>query len=216
MSLFLCAFVAVSILQEFYKGARTRQQTGGENFFQAIYNLTMRNTRRYGGYVVHLGIVLLFVGFAGQAFQTKAKGLMQKGDELRVKDYVLRCSSIVSGDTPNYAYEKIQLEVSKDGRPLGTLDPDRRFYKASQQPTSHVAIRSSLSEDVYTVLAGQDPDSGKAIVEVFINPLVAWVWIGGFVTFLGTLLAMVPSRVERQMAEMRHTQEVALQASDAL
>jgi cytochrome c-type biogenesis protein CcmF len=216
MSLFLCAFVAVSILQEFYKGARTRQQTGGENFLQAIYNLTMRNTRRYGGYVVHLGIVLLFVGFAGQAFQVKTKGLMQKGDELRVKDYVLRCSSIVSGDTPNYAYQKIQLEVSKDGQPLGTLDPDRRFYKASQQPTSHVAIRSSLSEDVYTVLAGQDPDSGKAIVEVFVNPLVAWVWIGGFVTFLGTLLAMVPSRVERQMAEMRQAQEVALQASDAL
>ena len=216
MSLFLCAFVAVCILQEFYKGARTRQKTGGENFLQAIYNLTMRNTRRYGGYVVHLGIVLLFVGFAGQAFQAKTKGLMQEGDELRLKDYVLRCSNIVSGDTPNYAYEKIRLDISKDGRPLGTLEPDRRFFKASQQPTSHVAIRSSLTEDLYTVLAGQDPDSGKAIVEVFVNPLVAWVWIGGFVTFLGTLLAMVPSRVERQMAEMRQAQEVAVRASNAL
>jgi cytochrome c-type biogenesis protein CcmF len=216
MSLFLCAFVAVCILQEFYKGARTRQKTGGENFLQAVYNLTMRNTRRYGGYVVHLGIVLLFVGFAGQAFQAETKGLMQEGDELRVKDYALRCSSIVSGDTPNYAYQRIRLEVSKGGRPLGTLEPDRRFYKASQQPTSHVAIRSSLAEDVYTVLAGQDPDSGKAIVEVFVNPLVAWVWIGGFVTFFGTLLAMVPSRVERQMAEMRQAQEVAVRASDAI
>ena len=89
MSLFLSTFVGVCTLQEFYKGARTRQQ-GGENFFQAIYNLTMMNTRRYGGYVVHLGIVMLFVGFAGQAFQAQVKGLMSEGDELRVKDYVLR------------------------------------------------------------------------------------------------------------------------------
>jgi cytochrome c-type biogenesis protein CcmF len=216
MSLFLSAFVAVCVLQEFYKGARTRQRTGGENFFQALYNLTMLNTRRYGGYVVHLGMVLLFVGFAGQAFQTETKGLMQQGDELRVKDYVLRCQSIVSGDTPNYAFQRLVLEVSKDGRALGTLEPDRRFFKASQQPTSHVAIRSALSEDLYTVLAGQDPDSGKAIVEVFVNPLVAWVWIGGFVVFVGTLLAMVPSRVERQMAEIRQAQEVAVRAHDAL
>jgi len=215
MSLFLSIFVAACILQEFYKGARTRQRTGGENFAQAIYNLTMRNTRRYGGYVVHLGIVMLFVGFAGQAFQAQTKGLMQEGDELRVKDYVLRARSIVAGDTPNYAYQQIILDITKDGKPLGTLNPDRRFFKASQQPTSHVAIRSSLAEDLYTVLAGQDPDSGRAVVEVFVNPLVRWVWLGGFVMFFGTLLALVPSRVERQMAEIRQAQEVAFRASDA-
>ena len=215
VSLFLSVFVGVCTLQEFYKGARTRQQTGGENFFQAIYNLTMMNTRRYGGYVVHLGIVMLFVGFAGQAFQAQTKGLMTEGDELRVKDYVLRAGSIVSGDTPNYAYQKITLVITKDGKPLGTLEPDRRFFKASQQPTSHVAIRSGFSEDLYTVLAGQDPDSGKAVVEVFVNPLVRWVWMGGFVMFFGTLLALVPSRAERQMAEIRQAQEVAVRASDA-
>ena len=215
MSLFLATFVGICTLQEFYKGARTRQRTGGENFFQALYNLTMMNTRRYGGFVVHLGIVMLFVGFAGQAFQAQTKGLMSEGDELRVKDYVLRARSIVSGDTPNYAYQQIILDITKDGKPLGTLDPDRRFFKASQQPTSHVAIRSSFSEDLYTVLAGQDPDSGKTAVEVFVNPLVRWVWIGGFVMFFGTLLALVPSRAERQMAEIRQTQEVAVRATHA-
>ncbi|MGA2629658.1 MAG: heme lyase CcmF/NrfE family subunit [Terriglobia bacterium] len=215
VSLFLAIFVGVCTLQEFYKGARTRQRSGGENFFQAIYNLTMMNTRRYGGYVVHLGIVMLFVGFAGQAFQAQSKGLMTEGDELRVKDYVLRAGSIVSGDTPNYSYQKITLAITKAGKPLGTLEPDRRFFKASQQPTSHVAIRSAFSEDLYTVLAGQDPDSGKAVVEVFVNPLVRWVWMGGFVMFFGTLLALVPSRAERQMAEIRQAQEVAVRASDA-
>jgi cytochrome c-type biogenesis protein CcmF len=215
MSLFLATFVGICTLQEFYKGARTRQRTGGENFFRALYNLTMMNTRRYGGFVVHLGIVMLFVGFAGQAFQAQTKGLLSVGDELRVKDYVLRARSIVSGDTPNYAYQQIILDITKDGKPLGTLDPDRRFFKASQQPTSHVAIRSSFSEDLYTVLAGQDPDSGKSAVEVFVNPLVRWVWIGGFVMFFGTLLALVPSRAERQMAEIRQTQEVAVRATHA-
>ncbi len=215
MSLFLSAFVAVCILQEFYRGARTRQQTGGENFLQAIYNLTMKNTRRYGGYVVHLGIVMLFVGFAGQAFQSQSRGLLGEGDELRVKDYVLRATSIVSGDNPNYAFQRINLDITKNGKTLGTLTPDRRFFKASEQPTSHVAIRSAFLEDLYTVLAGQDPDSGKAVVEVFVNPLVRWVWIGGFVMFFGTLLALVPSRAERQMAEIRHEQEVEVRVSNA-
>ena len=87
MTLFLCVFVAVCILGEFWKGARTRMRTGKENFFLAVYNLTMRNTRRYGGYMVHLGIVMLFIGFAGQAFKTEAKGLMAEGDLMQVKDY---------------------------------------------------------------------------------------------------------------------------------
>ena len=94
------------------------------------------------------------------------------------------------------------------------MHPEKRFYKASQQPTSYVAIHPTLSEDLYVVLAGLDPDTGKAIIQVFVNPLVMWVWIGGVVTLLGTLLAMVPSRVEREMAEMRHAQELAVQAGD--
>jgi cytochrome c-type biogenesis protein CcmF len=215
MTWVLSAFVLVCILAEFYKGARTRTKTAGEHFLQAIYNLTMRNTRRYGGYVIHLGIVLLFVGFAGQAFQVETKGLMAEGDELRVGDYVLRAQKIVTGDNPNYLYQRILLAVTKDGRSFTSMHPERRFYKASQQPTSYVSIRTTLREDLYAVLAGQDPESGKAIVEVFVNPLVAWVWIGGFVTLLGTLLALVPSRVERQMAEIRAVQTVAVEAQDA-
>jgi cytochrome c-type biogenesis protein CcmF len=216
MTLVLSAFTVVCILQEFYKGVRTRQRTSGENPFQALYNLTMGNTRRYGGYVVHLGVVLLFVGFAGQAFQAETKGLMQQGDELRVKDYVLRAQSLTSGQTPNYSYQRVVLAVSKDGKPFATLHPERRFFMASQQPTSYVSIHTSLAEDLYAVVAGQDPDTHKAIVEVFVNPLVAWVWIGGFVLLLGTLLAMVPSRVERQMAEIRQAQEAAVEAADVL
>ncbi|MBI1941105.1 MAG: heme lyase CcmF/NrfE family subunit, partial [Acidobacteria bacterium] len=216
MALFLSAFVAACIFQEFYKGARTRMQTARENFAQAIYNLTMRNTRRYGGYVIHLGIVLLFVGFAGQAFQTEEKGLLNEGDTMRVEDYMLRCQRVTSGETPNYIYQRIELSVTKNGRALGTLRPERRFFTASQQPTSIVAIKTMLDEDLYAVLGGPDPESGKAIVEIFVNPLVIWVWIGGVVVFLGTLLALVPSRVEREMAEIRRPREEAVAEKYAL
>jgi cytochrome c-type biogenesis protein CcmF len=216
MTLVLCIFVGVCILGEFWKGARTRMKTAGENFAQALYNLTMRNTRRYGGYVVHLGIVLLFIGFAGLAFKTEGKGLMQEGDLLRVKNYLLRCDGLASGDTPNYEYTRALITVTKDGRAFTSMHPEKRFYKASQQPTSYVSIHPTLSEDLYVVLAGLDQDTGKAVIEVFINPLVMWVWIGGVVVFLGTLLALVPSRVEREMAEIRRAQEVAVQANDAI
>jgi cytochrome c-type biogenesis protein CcmF len=216
MTIFLSVFVAVCTLGEFYKGARTRQHASNENFAQAVYNLTMRNTRRYGGYVIHLGIVLIFVGFTGQAFKKDAKALMQEGDLLRVKDYMLRCESLTSGDTPNYSFQRAMLSVSKAGRALGTMDPERRFFKASQEVTSHVTIRSSLAEDLYVVLASQDPESGKAVIQVFVNPLVIWVWIGGIVMFLGTLLALVPSRVEREMAQIRQTREGAMEERHAL
>jgi cytochrome c-type biogenesis protein CcmF len=211
VSLYLCAFVAACTLGEFYKGARTRQRGAGESFFEAVYNLTMRNTRRYGGYVIHLGIVMLFVGFAGLAFKTEGRGLMQEGDLLDIKDYVLRCQTVSTGDTPNYSYQRAVLTVTKSGHALGTLEPERRFYKASQQPITHVAVRSSITEDLYTVLAGQDEESRKLVIEAFVNPLVLWVWVGGTVVFLGTLLALVPSRVEREMAEIRQAEEVAFE-----
>ncbi len=215
MTLFLCVFVTVCIVGEFWKGARTRMRTAKENFAQALYNLTMRNTRRYGGYIVHIGIVLLFVGFAGQAFKTDAKGLMQEGDLLRVKNYLLRCDGLTTGDNPNYEYTRAVFTITKNGEAFTSMHPEKRFYKASQQPTSYVAIHPTLSEDLYVVLAGIDPDTGKAIIQVFVNPLVMWVWIGGVVFVLGTLLAMVPSRVEREMAEMRQAQELTVQAGDA-
>jgi cytochrome c-type biogenesis protein CcmF len=214
MTLCLSIFVGVGILGEFWKGARTRMKTAGENFAQALYNLTMRNTRRYGGYVVHLGIVLLFIGFAGLAFKTEGKGLMQEGDLLRVKNYLLRCDGLANGDTPNFEYTRVLITVTKDGHAFTTMHPEKRFYKASQQPTSYVSIRPTLAEDLYVVLSGFDQDTGKAVIEVFINPLVMWVWIGGVVVFLGTLLALVPSRVEREMAEIRRTQDVAVQLDD--
>ncbi len=215
MSLSLCAFVAVSIIGEFYKGARTRMKSSKENFFSAVYNLTMRNTRRYGGYIVHFGIVLLFVGIAGQAFRFETQGLMAPGDLLQAENYLFRCQSIKTGQKANYQYETVALDVTKNGHAWTVMYPQKRFYMASQQPLSHIALRTNLAEDVYVVMAGRDPNTGKAVIHVIINPLVQWVWIGGMIVLLGTILALIPSRVERQMAQIHKTQGESVEAQHA-
>ncbi len=90
--------------------------------------------------------------------------------------------------------------------------PQKRFFLAEQQPLSHIALRSNLARDLYVVMEGRDPDTGKAIIHVIINPLVQWVWIGGMIVLLGTLLALVPSRIEKQMAELHKNQDATLEA----
>jgi cytochrome c-type biogenesis protein CcmF len=155
-------------------------------------------------------MVLLFVGWSGLAFRTESKATMGEGDLMRINDYMLRCQTLTEGEDPNYIFQRAVLTVTKGGRALGVMNPERRLYKASQESISHVAIHSTPAEDLYVVVAGADSDSGKAIVEAFVNPLVAWVWLGGAVVFWGTLLAMVPSRVEREMAEIRRQREEAV------
>ncbi|HLI29658.1 MAG TPA: cytochrome c-type biogenesis CcmF C-terminal domain-containing protein, partial [Terriglobia bacterium] len=123
---------------------------------------------------------------------------------------------LTSGDTPNYTYQTATLSVIKDGKAFATLTPQRRFYKASQQPISHVAIRESLAGDLYIVLAGRDQTSGKSVIEVFVNPLVAWVWMGGAIMVLGTLIALIPSRAEREMAQIRQASWEALEERNVL
>lgn len=211
MSLSLCAFVAASIFGEFYKGARTRMKISKESFPSALYNLTMRNTRRYGGYVVHFGIVLLFIGFAGQAFRFETRGLMGPGDLLQARNYLFRCERITTGKKANYEYETVDLDVTRNGHAWTVMYPQRRFYTASQQPLSRIALRTNLARDVYVVMAGRDPKTGKAIIHVIINPLVQWVWIGGMIVLLGTILALIPSRIERQMSQIQRVKEESLE-----
>jgi cytochrome c-type biogenesis protein CcmF len=215
MTFFLSVFVMVCILGEFWKGARTRMRTSKENFLPPSTTSPCATPAATVVTSCISALCCLFIGFAGQAFKTDAHGNMGEGDLLQVGNYMLRCESLTTGDTPNYEYTRAMITVTKNGEAFTSMHPEKRFYKASQQPTSHVAIHPTLSEDLYVVLAGIDPDTGKGIIQVFVNPLVSWVWLGGLVTLLGTLLSMVPSRVEREMAEIRQSQEVAVRAGDA-
>jgi len=163
--------------------------------------LTHRNTRRYGGYIVHMGIVLMFIGFTGQAFQSKDVRELNRGDSFRIGAYTLKMVNLEHGENDNYQWDRATLAVSKGGDDLGLLAPEKRMYKASRQPTSEVALRIRPNEDLYLNFGGMSDDNQRAVIQAFVNPLVSWVWIGGLVLIGGTLICLVPSKVKMQYAK---------------
>jgi cytochrome c-type biogenesis protein CcmF len=196
-ALVMSAFVGTSIIREFYKGARARATGTGENFFEAVVNLTLRNTRRYGGYIAHFGFVLLFIGWSGQAFTTDSEFEAGIGDTFQIRNFTLRVEGYAPNSGQNYTGDHVIVGLYKDGTKVATMYPGRRNYKgtAEQQATSEIAIRETLREDVYLVFQGAVDDAGKkGAFHVYINPLVAWVWIGGVVLGLGTIIALLPNK----------------------
>jgi cytochrome c-type biogenesis protein CcmF len=196
LSLVMSIFVAITIAREFYKGAKARSVGTGETFIEAVVNLTLRNTRRYGGYIVHVAFVLLFIGWSGQAFTTDGSSEMGVGDTMSLREYTLRMEKLGIEDTPNYSSDKATVSLFAYGKKVANLFPERRVYKAGQepQPTSEVAIYSTVRNDVYVVFAGATPGGKKAVIQVFYNPLTMWVWIGGIVLVIGTLIALLPNK----------------------
>jgi len=194
VSFMLCGFVGATVISEFYRGARAIQRKTAVMLPVAAAQLTMRNTRRYGGYIIHLGVVFLFVGFTGTAFNVEQQEVLAVGESLQARSFKLTLEKIENGDNANYSLQRAYVSVEKDGRPIATLLPEKRLYKTSQQPTSEVAIRSRMTEDLYAVLGAVNPD-GRAVIQVFVNPLVNWIWLGGLIMVLGTLIALLPNRV---------------------
>jgi cytochrome c-type biogenesis protein CcmF len=145
-----------------------------------------------------MGIVLMFIGYSGHPFNQTAIGEVDKGDVMKVGAYTLKVVDLTEGDTPNYQWETALLDVSKNGEHLGTLEPTRRFYKAAQQATAIVALRSRLNEDLYINYAAHT--GNKATLQAYVFPLVDWIWIGVLVLVGGTLVALVPSKVARSYA----------------
>lgn len=196
VSLGLCAFVTCTILMEFWKGARAIALKNKLNMLMATVELTHRNTRRYGGYLVHMGIVLMFIGFTGAAFNRDTTREVRLGDDFQLGAYQFHVKEVADGDNPNYIWQHAVIGVSKNGKFLGDLMPEKRVYKASEQPTSEVAIRRRLNEDVYLNFAGMSQtDAGRAIIQVYLFPLVTWIWLGFLVMMFGTLVCLIPSKV---------------------
>jgi len=197
MSFGLCAFVTTTIAMEFWKGSRAIAFRTKTNLVLAAVELTHRNTRRYGGYLVHMGIVLMFVGFTGAAFNQDTTQEVKVGDRLTVGHYDLQILEVTDGSNPNYTWQRATVAASRDGKALGELMPERRVYVSSQQPTSIVAIRRRLNEDLYLNFAGMsETEAGHAILQVYVNPLVTWIWLGFYVVLLGTIICLVPNKVK--------------------
>jgi cytochrome c-type biogenesis protein CcmF len=195
-----CLFVALTVMIEFYKGGRSIAARNNMNLARAMVELTHRNTRRYGGYLVHMGIVLMFIGFTGHAFNQSEVKELNTGQSMQVGRYDLKMVDLRQGETANYEWHRATIQVSKSGDFLGTLEPERRFYTASKQGTSEVGIRQRPNEDLYLNFGGMSDDNQRAVIQAYVFPLVSWIWIGGLVLVGGTLVCLVPSKVKMQYA----------------
>jgi cytochrome c-type biogenesis protein CcmF len=193
MAAMLAALVAFTVISEFVRGGRVISRHTGQNLVASMVHLCHRNTRRYGGYVVHFGVALVFIGILGTPFNREDEKEMAFGDKLTIGPYTLLCRSYTQEETPNYTTDLAIMQVFKGGKQIDTLYPEGRFYTASQQQQHVPAIRSTLKEDLYVVYEGQNPDTGHPIIKVHLNPMVSWIWIGLLVMVFGTIVALVPN-----------------------
>jgi cytochrome c-type biogenesis protein CcmF len=196
----LCMFVTATIVTEFWKGASAIRAKDGIGLIPAAIELTHRNTRRYGGYLVHMGIVFMFIGYTGAAFDLDVTKEIRPGGSFALGHYDIHAVKIESGENDTYAWQRLAVEVSRSGKSLGTLLPERRLYKASQQPTSEVSIRRRLNEDFYINFAGLSADNQRAVVQAYVFPLVSWIWIGFWVLAFGTIVCLIPNKVRLSYA----------------
>jgi cytochrome c-type biogenesis protein CcmF len=189
----LSAAVSTAILSEFYRGARVIARQTGHNLIAAAYLLTRRNTRRYGGYIIHIGVVVIVIGLAGAAFNRSEEREMAVHDKLVIGPYTLQCAGFTQDSNLNYSSEYALLDVYKDGRKQFQMTPEKRVYLASSQPQTMVAIHSVPWWDLYVVYEGTNPATDQPIIKAFLNPLVSWIWAGVALIVFGTLVALVPS-----------------------
>jgi len=201
-ALALAGFVSGTIVQEFYRGIRARRRMHGESIPAAFARLIGRNRRRYGGYLVHAGIVIYFVAFAGMAFKSEREATLKPGESIEMRSpfghtYRFTHMGISQYEALNRVVSAATVEVTKDGRRAGLMTSEKRqhvdsFKRPTFEPSTEVAIRSGLQEDVYIVFAGAVNGTEEAVYRFNLNPLVWWVWFGGLVLVLGGLVTMWP------------------------
>jgi len=197
LGFWLSAFVAAVTLYEFYRGALARRRRSGENFGLALWRLMGRNRRRYGGYIIHLGVILMAIGIIGiEIFQAETQGTIPQGGEITLGDYTIRYDQLDIFDTDdNRNVARASISVFKNGEYVGDLHPRRDFFYDSQQPMTIPGVRSTMEDDFYVLLVDWLPVSTEgATFKLFHNPLVNWLWFGAFVFIFGTFVAAWPNK----------------------
>jgi cytochrome c-type biogenesis protein CcmF len=187
-----CFFVATNLFMEFFTGTRTRRAVFGENYPKAFWKLVTKNKRRYGGHLVHFGVVLIFMAFAGSVFNVEKQVSVKTGESFKIKNYTLRFDALSNYPTASRHKVVATLTVLNDEHQVGIVSPEKSIYRGQNQPTTDVAIHSNFKEDLYVILAGYDKEF--ATFKVLVNPLVVWLWIGGGIMVLGTLVVVLPDR----------------------
>ncbi|HEU5233961.1 MAG TPA: cytochrome c-type biogenesis CcmF C-terminal domain-containing protein [Terriglobales bacterium] len=210
MAISLAALVTATVASEFIRGGRVIARHTGQNLLASMVTLTRRNTRRYGGYIVHFGVVVIVVGLSGAAFNQQKEQEMGFGDKMQLGPYTLVCDSYTQEDNPNYSIEYAVLNVYKNGKPLFQMFPAKKFFKASQQPDTIVANHSTPKEDLYIIYAGKNFDTDRPIIKAFINPLVMWIWAGVWILIFGTVVAMVPPMTAAAVPQVQRVRPITV------
>jgi cytochrome c-type biogenesis protein CcmF len=191
----LCAFTATTITQELARGASIRRRNTGSDFMTALVGMIIRGRRRYGGYVVHVGIVLMFLGFAGQAYQREDEVQLRPGQQHDFGRYVLRYDRLLHEEDRQKEMVTAEFTVLQGGKEIGKMRPARWFFHKNPQSTTEVAIRRSPAEDLYITLGTYDFSENAAHVKIVLNPLVNWIWLGFMLLAFGTGIALLPESV---------------------
>ena len=229
----LSAFVLAIVAVEFWKGTQARARIEGEGYATAFIHLVGRNRRRWGGYIVHVGIVLIFTAFAGRAFEVEVRKALNPGETVSVASpfghvYTLIYEGISSSREQNFDRWVALMTVERNGSPVGSMSTERRFYRVNRQMVTEVGIRSTPAEDLYVILADvedfegivtNDPDAQRIVVQVMVNPLVPWIWYGGVIITIGSLIALWPAaevvRRRRVLAAEEESTEALAGAASA-
>ncbi len=197
MAFTLSLFVSATIVLEFIGGARARKKLTGEPILLAFPKVIWKLRRRYGGYIVHFGVVLVVVGITGStAFKLEKETTLQRGEVMNIGDYTLQYKDFNSFQDRNRTVYAATIGVVKDGKAMGDMFTERRYYINAKQPTTEVSVRMSLKEDLYLTM----PMIGKndeITIKAAVNPLLVWGWIGGTFMVVGGIMAIIPSRRRR-------------------
>ncbi len=202
MAFALSGFVVAAIGHEFIRGVGARHRLHGENYALALARLMGRNRRRYGGYIVHLGVVVLFVGFAGNAFKKEMEASLQPGESVTMRsafgyEYTFTHIGVSQYSQLNRFVSAASLDVTRGDKSMGIMTSEKRQYlnslgEAQFQPSTEAAIESGLREDVYVVFAGVVDGTEEAVYRITLNPLVWWLWFAGLVMVIGGAITVWP------------------------
>ncbi|MEC7522822.1 MAG: cytochrome c-type biogenesis CcmF C-terminal domain-containing protein [Myxococcota bacterium] len=193
----LCAFVLATVVQEFARGTRVRMKNKGENALLALFELVSRARRRYGGYTVHVGIVLMFFGFTGAAYDIEHEASLLPDEALEIGGYQVRYDTVRMEEDPSKRMVFTDLTVIDDGEEVARVHPAKFIYRSHpEMPTTEVAIRTTATHNLYVIMSTVDPETRRGTFRVVKQPLVVWIWIGGALLLLGVFIAAMPKLSE--------------------
>jgi cytochrome c-type biogenesis protein CcmF len=208
----LGAFVTVTIAGEFVKGARAHARTELLPLPRALVRTLTRNRRRYGGYIVHFGVVLIFLGLAGASFVTTWSGSLAPGQSFAIGAYRVHYVRTETGSKPGELLADAVMDVDRGGHQIAVMRPAMNFYEAQQQSQPDVALRTTPAEDLYMALNDLNPTTGDVILRAWVNPLVMWIWIGGAVMVLGMVIILTGQPPTNPAQPLRPAEPAAAEA----